>query len=186
MQVQKTSISGCYQLIPLHFTDNRGSFIKTFHQKEFELNGLETNFVESYYSISNQRVLRGLHFQTPPWDNIKLIYCLQGKVMDVVVDLRIGSPTFGKYEIFQLDSKKPSIIYVPTGLAHGFYTESDSAVMVYLSSRVHSPQHDAGIHWNSLSIPWPDQKPTLSTKDQQLPDFNNFTSPFHFTEHNQS
>ncbi|WP_081825585.1 dTDP-4-dehydrorhamnose 3,5-epimerase family protein [Bacillus sp. UNC41MFS5] len=182
MQVQKTSIPGCYQLIPLHFTDNRGSFIKTFHQQEFAQNGLETNFVESYYSISNQRVLRGLHFQVPPWDNIKLIYCLQGKVMDVVVDLRTGSPTYGKYEIFQLDSEKPGIIYIPSGVAHGFYVETGPAIMVYMSTRVHSPQHDAGIHWKSLTIPWSDPNPIISKRDQQLPLFDHFSSPFRFSD----
>lgn len=185
MQVLKTSIPGCYQVIPLHFTDNRGTFIKTFHQQEFAQSGLETNFVESYYSISIKRVLRGLHFQVPPWDNIKLIYCLQGKVMDVVIDLRIGSPTYGKYEIFQLDSEKPRMIYVPSGLAHGFYTESGPAIMVYFSSRTHSPQHDSGIHWNSRSIPWPDPNPILSKRDQQLRAFDDFASPFRFNEQNR-
>ncbi|MEH7548332.1 MULTISPECIES: dTDP-4-dehydrorhamnose 3,5-epimerase family protein [Bacillaceae] len=184
MQVQKTSIPGCYQLIPLHFKDHRGSFIKTFQQQEFAQNGLVNNFRESYYSISNQGTLRGLHFQVPPWDNIKLIYCIQGKVMDVVVDLRIGSPTYGKYEIFQLDCEKNRIIYIPSGLAHGFYVESGPAIMVYLSSREHSPQHDTGIRWNSLAIPWPNLNPILSKRDQQLPEFNHFVSPFYFSEYN--
>ncbi len=176
--IKNTKIHGCFELIPNVVKDERGSFVKIFHKIVFEKYGLNTNFVEDYYSISYNRVLRGLHFQLPPMDHIKMVYCIDGKVFDVVVDLRVGSPTYGDFEVFELDSEKSNIIYIPKGLAHGFYVLSEKAIMVYKVSTVYSPQHDTGILWNSVDIPWPDENPIISKRDSEFIHFKDFKSPF--------
>jgi dTDP-4-dehydrorhamnose 3,5-epimerase len=118
----------------------------------------------------------------PPMDHVKMVYCVHGEVLDVVVDLRKGSPSFGTYELFELNDEKANIIYIPKGVAHGFYVLSQQAIMVYHVSTVYSPQHDSGILWNSLDIPWPDQNPIVSERDQRLIPFSKFISPFVFEE----
>jgi dTDP-4-dehydrorhamnose 3,5-epimerase len=106
MQINKTSIPGCCEIFPNMYKDKRGSFVKTFQQNFYEGNNLVSYFAEEYYSFSDQGVLRGLHFQLPPHDHIKLVYCVLGEVMDVVLDLRVGSPKYGQYEIFALNHQK--------------------------------------------------------------------------------
>ncbi len=102
MRVEQTSIPGCYQLFPLVNKDNRGSFVKSFHKDVFAKHGLVTEFAEEYYSISHKGVLRGMHFQTPPHEHFKVLYCLAGKVLDAIVDLRVGSPAYQKSETIEL------------------------------------------------------------------------------------
>jgi dTDP-4-dehydrorhamnose 3,5-epimerase len=182
VKVMPTTIPGCMELLPVVRQDRRGKFVKTFHQDSFRRMGLETDFKESYYSVSCKRTLRGLHFQMPPMDHVKMVYCVHGEVLDVVVDLRKGSPSFGTYELFELNDEKANIIYIPKGVAHGFYVLSQQAIMVYHVSTVYSPQHDSGILWNSLDIPWPDQNPIVSERDQRLIPFSKFISPFVFEE----
>lgn len=178
VDIGRTKIPGCLEILPKIFKDDRGLFVKTSHQDVFEERGLETHFEEEYYSLSYQGVLRGLHFQLPPMDHVKLVYCVLGKVMDVVVDLRIGSPTYGDFEIFQLSSEKANMIYIPKGLAHGFYILSDNEVMMYKVTTVYSEKHDTGILWNSAGIPWPDEKPIISKRDSEFKPFKDFKSPF--------
>lgn len=175
---KNTSIPGCFELIPQKIEDQRGKFVKTFHLNAFKEQGLNTTYAEVYYTESCKGVIRGLHFQLPPMDHTKLVYCVYGSVMDAVVDLRVGSPTFGKYEVFDLSAEKGNMIYVPTGLAHGFYVKSEKAILVYNVSSVYSPAHDAGIRWDSADIPWPVGNPILSDRDQHFPSFNDFKSPF--------
>ena len=109
--IKTCKIQGCLELQPKIFADNRGKFVKVFHEQAFGNLGLETNFVEEYYSISNKNVIRGLHFQLPPMDHVKMVYCVQGEVMDVVVDLRVDSPTYGQHVTFELSSTKANSIY---------------------------------------------------------------------------
>jgi dTDP-4-dehydrorhamnose 3,5-epimerase len=180
MQIKKTSIPDCYEIFPNVYNDKRGNFVKTFHQNYYEENNLVSHFAEEYYSFSYQGVLRGLHFQLPPHDHIKLVYCLLGEVMDVVLDLRVGSPKYGQYEIFDLNYQKANMIYVPSGLAHGYYVTSQSTIVMYKVTTVFSPKNDSGILWNSLGIPWPNSNPIISDRDQGLIDFNKFSSPFIF------
>jgi len=182
IDIKQTKILGCFEILPKIFRDERGFFVKTFHQDVFKKNGLETNFSEEYYSFSYKRVLRGLHFQLPPMDHAKLVYCILGKVFDAVVDLRIGSPTYGKFETFELSSDKANMIYIPKGLAHGFYVLSENAIMMYKVTTIYSPEHDTGILWNSVGIPWPDEKPIISQRDSQFISFADFKSPFVFKE----
>ncbi len=178
MEIADTSIHGCYEIVPKVLRDNRGTFVKTFHEKIFLANRLILNFAEEYYSTSHHGVLRGLHFQTPPFDHTKIVYCVSGEIFDVVVDLRVGSPTYGKYDTFNISSNKGNILYIPAGLAHGFYVLSLSAIVVYKVTTVYSQENDKGILWNSIGIPWPDNNPVLSRRDKEFPLFKNFDSPF--------
>lgn len=178
MKMNKTSIPGCYELFPVVFEDERGSFVKTFHKELFAEKGLETNYAEEYYSVSRKGVLRGLHFQTPPMEHVKLVYCVSGKIMDAVVDLRVGSPSYKKFETFDLNAETGNVLYVPSGLAHGFYVLSESAIVVYNVSTVYSPEHDAGILWGSTSIPWIDESPIVSKRDSEFVTLSDFKSPF--------
>jgi len=176
----KTGLPGCYKLIPEVFQDKRGIFVKTFQSNNFLKLNLETDFREEYYSVSYKRVLRGLHFQMPPYDHVKVVYCVLGEVTDAVVDLRVGSPAYGKYHLFELNDKEPVFIYIPKGMAHGFYVTSETAIMMYKVSTVYSSEHDSGIRWNSLNIPWTDMNPVISSRDSAFISFKSLESPFHY------
>jgi dTDP-4-dehydrorhamnose 3,5-epimerase len=181
-EVRPTEIPGCFEIGTAVLRDHRGIFVKTFHQDLFAQHGLETRFAEEYYSYSGPGVLRGLHFQLPPHEHVKLVYCVQGEVLDVVVDLRVGSPTFGKHHCVTLSSEKANMLYIPAGLAHGFYVNSPHALMMYKVTSVYSPAHDAGVHWNSAGIPWHDPNPVISDRDNAFAPLTAFQSPFRFQE----
>jgi len=174
----ETEIEGCYELQPIIRKDQRGSFTKTFHEEVFKKNNLVTKFAEEYYSTSRKGVLRGLHFQTPPVEHEKMVYCVYGEVIDVAVDLRRQSSTYGKYRMINLNSEKGNIIYIPKGMAHGFYTVSDMAIIMYKVTSVYVPQNDLGILWNSIGIPWIDKNPIMSERDKNFIEFKDFKSPF--------
>lgn len=179
MNIKSTTIPGCVEIIPKIFTDDRGNFVKTFHRDQFEQQGLEVEWREEYYSTSHKGVLRGLHFQLPPHDHAKLVYCTSGEVLDVVLDLRMGSPAYGTHVMFKLDATNAQMIYIPKGCAHGFYTLSEQATMMYKVSTVYAPNHDAGLLWNSVGIPWPNIGPIMSDRDRKFPTFADFTTnPF--------
>lgn len=180
MDVRETKIPGCYEIIPFVHGDERGTFVKTFHKGNFEQYNLVTNFAEEYYSVSTKGVLRGLHFQIPSQEHTKVVYCVYGEVMDVVVDLRVGSPTYGEFEIFNLNSSQANMAYIPEGLAHGFYVISDKAILIYKVTTVYSPEHDSGILWNSVGIPWMNKSPIISGRDNSFMKFGDFTSPFYY------
>lgn len=182
MEIEKTKLTDCYKITPLLFQDHRGTFVKTFHLDHFKKENLTTNFKEHYYSISSKGVLRGLHFQYPTKQHVKLVYCIKGSVLDVVVDLRIGSPSYGEFDVFHLNDQKKNMIYIPEGMAHGFYVMSEEAVVGCNLSTTYSPEYDGGINWNSIKIPWPDNNPILSDKDLALPAFKDFKSPFYFKD----
>ena len=178
MKIIPTEIPGCFEIHPDVHVDERGTFVKTFHEPTFKALGLETHFSEEYYSISRQRVLRGLHFQRPPHHHAKLVYCTDGEVLDAVVDLRKTSPTFGRHATLRLEAKRCNMLYVPPGLAHGFYVPVASASMVYRVTTVYAAQYDTGIHWNSAGIAWPDERPIVSARDSAFLALSDFDSPF--------
>lgn len=182
MKLSSTLLPGCFEISPKVHRDNRGTFVKTFHFETFNELGLQVNWAEEYYSISGENVLRGLHFQLPPHDHEKLVYCVEGEVLDAVVDLRVGSPTFGKHALFHLSGDKGNMLYIPRGMAHGFYSMSERTAMMYKVSTIYSPHHDTGILWSSAGIPWPTQQPVMSCRDASLPPFEEFASPFIFNE----
>ena len=174
----KTHIKDLLVLETSVFTDERGIFIKTFHNEFFRNEGLQTNFREEYYSISNKNVLRGMHFQTPPHDHEKLIYCVAGRVLDVIVDLRKKSSTFGQFFSIELKGADGKIIYIPKGFAHGFCALEDNSFMMYKVSTEYSQKHDKGIKWDSIGFQWPIQNPILSGRDQSFPALDCLDSPF--------
>lgn len=176
--VRRTSISGCYEIRPRVFEDARGRFVKVFNQDVFAALGFETNFAEEYYSVSHKGVIRGMHFQTPPMDHVKVVYCTQGAVFDVVVDLRRGSPTYGHAATFSLSAEDGNFVYIPKGMAHGFCAVSENATLVYKVSTVYAPEHDAGILYNSVNVEWPAPAPIMSDRDLRFPSLNEFESPF--------
>ena len=178
MKLKKTGIEGCYEVLPLDLKDHRGRFVKPYHQDEFKEAGLDLTVREEYYSVSKKNVLRGLHFQLPPKATIKLVTCLDGAILDAVVDLRKQSPTYLNYFTIELSEEKGNLLYIPEGLAHGFCTLSEEATVLYMCSAVYSPEHDTGIRWDSAGIPWPVKKPVVSGKDQHLVTLEEFFSPF--------
>ena len=184
LEKRETAIPGCFELVPRKTEDERGCFVKTFHRNDFESLGLETEWREEYYSVSRKGVLRGLHFQLPPHDHVKLVYCTSGEVLDAVVDLRVGSPMYGRHVLFQLNAPQANMIYIPRGCAHGFYTVSDTATMMYKVSTVYAPEADGGVLWNSLGIPWPDRNPVISKRDTEFAPFAEFKSLFQFQKEN--
>lgn len=177
---KETSISGCLELLPTIHRDKRGALVKIFQQEAFEEEGLCGCFTEDFYSVSRKNVIRGLHFQKPPAAHVKLVYCIDGLVQDAVVDLRMGSPSFGKYVVVELSAEKGNMLYIPVGLAHGFCTLSETATVVYKTSTSYAPMHDQGICWNSAGIPWATDNPILSDRDLSHPPFGQFGSPFIF------
>ena len=158
------------------FKDHRGIFEKPFFAN-LDIMGFDEN-LEIIVSKSNKNVIRGLHFQNPPMDHSKLVYCIEGSVFDVIVDLRVGSPTFGMFDTFTLSAETANILYIPRGLAHGFCSNTQVSTMIYKTSTVHDVESDTGILWNSLDIPWPTNNPIISERDKQFISFKDFKSPF--------
>lgn len=180
MKVSPTSIPGCLLIDPFHAADPRGSFTKIFQHSAFSAAGLQTEWREEYFSVSRRGVLRGLHFQTPPHDHAKVVHCLAGTCLDAVVDLRLGSPAYGRHETFELDAARPRIVYIPSGLAHGFCATSDNSILLYRTSTEYEASHDCGIRWDSAGIPWPTENPILSDRDRGFAPMADFASPFRY------
>jgi dTDP-4-dehydrorhamnose 3,5-epimerase len=180
MKIIETPISGCYEIRTIVRKDIRGRLVKTFHKKTFLEMGLHIDFPEQYYSVSKKKVLRGLHFQIPSKQHIKLVTCLEGVIQDVIVDLRVGSPTYGEHFSILLNSELANMLYIPAGCAHGFLTISEKSIFLNRTSTMYSEAHDYGIHWNSCGIHWAGDNPILSEKDNLLPPLESFNSPFKF------
>lgn len=184
MKIIPTAIDGCFQLIPNILSDARGNFVKVFHQDLFREHGLATDYAEEFYSLSRRGVVRGLHFQSPPREHAKLVYCPQGKVFDAALDLRVGSPSYGQHVTLELSAENGHLLYLPPGLAHGFYALSEEALMVYKVTTTYAPQCDCGVLWNSAGIAWPAPAPLLSARDQLFQPLAEFDSPFTYRRHN--
>ena len=178
MKFLETNISGVFEIDLFHMLDDRGSFVKTFHKKSFEDQGLESSFDESFYSVNKKGVVRGMHFQLPPDDHAKIVYCTSGSLIDVILDIRKDSPTYGQFAEIKLSGDNFKAAYLPKGVAHGFAVLEDNTCMIYLTSTMHSPQNDAGIRWDSFGYQWPFDKPLNSERDQLFPSFSEFNSPF--------
>jgi dTDP-4-dehydrorhamnose 3,5-epimerase len=182
MEFVDTTLPGVVEVRPAVVRDRRGTFVKTFHRDLFAAHGLRTDFAEEYWSASQERVLRGLHLQCPPHDHAKLVYCAAGRVLDVALDLRAGSPTLGRHVRVELAATTGNCLYLPPGLAHGYYVLEGPAVVVYNQTSVYTRDHDTGIRWDSAGIPWPDRDPILSDRDRGLPTLADFRSPFTYAE----
>jgi len=174
MQIIKTEISDVLIFEPKVFGDDRGFFFESFNQKIFEeAVGREVNFIQDNHSKSAKGVLRGLHFQLPPFAQAKLVRCVVGEVFDVAVDIRKDSPTFGKWVGVNLSAENKRQLWIPEGFAHGFLVLSETAEFVYKTTNYYAPQYDRGILWSdqNIGIKWPQlaTQPLLSDKDSKQP-----------------
>ena len=184
MKFIDTKIEGITIIQPIVFGDARGYFFESYNQKKFEEVVGKISFVQDNESKSSKGVLRGLHFQKPPFNQAKLVRCIEGRVMDVVVDIRKGSPTYGKHVAIELTGENKRQLFVPRGFAHGFSVLSDTAVFAYKVDNRYAPAFDAGIRYDDkeLNIDWglPEEDVQLSVKDENLSFFKDFDSPFKF------
>lgn len=182
MKIIPTSIPDVCIIEPQVIADDRGYFMESFKQDWFDSNFPGINFIQDNESKSIKGVLRGLHFQKPPFQQTKLVRVISGEVLDVAVDLRKSSLTYGKYFSVVLSAENKQQLFIPSGFAHGFLVLSESAIFSYKVDNPYSPNHDCGIIWNdtSLNIDWKieESKIQLSKKDHELPMFDQFQSPF--------
>jgi dTDP-4-dehydrorhamnose 3,5-epimerase len=182
MKFIKTNIPEVVIIEPTVFGDARGYFLESFNQQEFEKNIGKVAFIQDNESKSSRGVLRGLHFQKPPFAQAKLVRCIEGSVIDVAVDIRKGSPTYGKHVAVELTGENKKQLFVPRGFAHGFLVLSDTATFAYKVDNTYAPEFDAGIRWNDkeLNIQWglEDSEVMISAKDAELPFFSEFETPF--------
>ena len=182
MNLIKTTLDGLVVLKPTIFKDNRGYFMESYNQKNInDLLGT-VNFVQDNESESSRGVLRGLHFQKPPYAQAKLVRCLKGSVLDVVLDLRKDSKTYGIFETTLLTEENKKQLFIPKGFAHGFVVLSETAIFSYKVDNYYNPDFESGVLWNDLdlNIDWKINKKEIivSEKDKSLPTFNNIISPF--------
>ncbi len=178
MKLIPTALDGCFEIWPILSEDERGAFVKTFHADRFAELGLPIDWREEYYSSSRKGVLRGMHFQTPPHDHEKLVYCMKGRVMDIVVDLRKASPTFQKHVVIDLNVERGNGLIIPRGMAHGFLALSEDVLMTYKVTTVYAASNDKGIRWDSFGAAWGIKNPIVSARDAEHPAFSDFVSPF--------
>ncbi len=171
MNFKETSLEGVWLIEPRIFEDGRGHFLEAFRQEIFRQKGLEFNFVQDNISTSVKGTLRGLHYQIPPWSQAKLVMAIEGEILDVAVDLRKESPTFGRYYSATLNYKNRKMILVPAGFAHGFSVLSENATVFYKCNQYYHKASERGLRWNdpSIDIDWQIEEPILSEKDQSLP-----------------
>jgi len=162
------------------FSDDRGFFLESFKESIFKENGINTKFVQDNFSHSVKGVLRGLHYQKNPNAQAKLVTALRGEILDVAVDIRKNSPTYGKWVSEILSEQNHQLLYIPEGFAHGYCVLSNEADIFYKVNQEYSPEHDRGFIWNDpeINIKWPIDKPKISEKDLKLPLFKNVDNNF--------
>lgn len=184
MEVIKTKIEGIVIIEPRIFKDARGYFYESFSQKEFDEKVMPIRFVQDNESMSTYGVMRGLHFQRPPFTQSKLVRCCRGAILDIAVDIRKGSPTYGQHVAIELTEENHRQLFIPRGFAHGFAVLSDVAVLQYKCDNFYAPQADAGIQLRDkdLGIDWkiPTENAILSEKDIKHPYLKDFDSPFDY------
>ncbi|MBR1902079.1 MAG: dTDP-4-dehydrorhamnose 3,5-epimerase [Bacteroidaceae bacterium] len=184
MEIEKTAIEGLLIIKPRVFEDARGYFFESFSQRKFEEKVGKVTFVQDNESMSSYGVMRGLHFQYPPYTQSKLVRCVRGAVLDVAVDIRKGSPTYGKHVAVELSEENHLQFFIPHGFAHGFSVLSETAVFQYKCDNFYAPQADGGISIldQSLDIDWriPVERAILSEKDTKHSLLKDFDSPFEY------
>lgn len=173
---------GCFELELQPALDARGSFLKVFQASVLASLVLPFEVRELFITRSHRDVVRGLHFQKPPSDVAKLVACVDGSVLDAVVDLRVGSPTYLHHCVVDLSAERANAMFVPFGCAHGFLTTSDEALVLYAQSGEHDAEHEDGVLWSSVGIDWPVADPVLSGRDASFVPLAAFESPFRYSE----
>ena len=182
MKFVNTLIEGLVIIEPTVFRDDRGYFLESYNEKKFDEAIGKISFVQDNESKSSKGVLRGLHFQTPPYAQAKLVRCIEGKVLDVTVDIRDGSKTFGQFFKVELTGENKKQVFIPRGFAHGFLVLSNSAIVSYKVDNSYAPEYDGGIRWDdsTINIQWGvhESEVLVSDKDAKLPSFSEFKTPF--------
>ena len=180
MEIVKTPIEGLLVIKPKFFADNRGDFFESCSKAAFEKEGLHLNFVQDNQSLSAKGVLRGLHFQNPPFAQGKLVIVIKGAVLDVVVDIRKNSATFGKHFSLVLSGENKTSFWIPPGFAHGFITLEEDTIFSYKCTEVYNKQSEGSIVWNDkdLNIDWGMEDPIVSGKDAESPAFTRLSTQF--------
>lgn len=168
MEVKNASIDGVFRIVYNDFKDERGEAGKVFCQEILKDMDIDFKINDLFYSISKKNTIRGMHFQTHPFEQQKLVYVIQGEIIDVVIDLRKNSNTYKKYEIFNLRKDKNEAIFIPPGCAHGFKSICDDSVVMYAISGQYDKAHDTGVRWNSFGYDWGDGKFIVSERDKQF------------------
>lgn len=181
-QFQNLDIEGLIYIEPDIFGDQRGFLAEIYKYPEFKKHGIMKPFVQVNYSKSTKGTLRGLHYQKDPMAQGKLVSVVEGEIFDVGVDLREGSPTYGKWVGLTLNAEKKNMLYIPEGFAHGFCVLSETAQLIYYCTQVYSPEHERGIIWNDkeLDIAWPIENPILSDRDKDLQLLNQTDNNFSY------
>ena len=171
-EFKKLTIPDVILITPEVFSDERGFFTETYKKSVFEKSGIKENFIQDNYAGSQKNVLRGLHCQIPPMEQAKLVRCIKGEIFDVAVDIRKGSPSFGKWVSANLSEENKKMLFIPAGFAHGYLVLSEEAEVVYKISKEYSKEHERGILWKdpTVKVDWPlSGAPILSEKDKKLP-----------------
>ena len=178
MKAIKTNLEGCYILENFKAIDERGVFVKNYNYDDFMRIGISVELKETYYSKSKIGVIRGMHFQLPPHNHDKLVSCINGKALDVVLDIRKESKTFGKYFSIEMDSENKFCIFIPSGMAHGFMSLEDNTIMEYKVTSGYVAESDAGIKWDSFGFDWKCDRPIISARDNTHLKLSEIKSPF--------
>ncbi|MDR3679450.1 MAG: dTDP-4-dehydrorhamnose 3,5-epimerase family protein [Flavipsychrobacter sp.] len=176
--IQSIPLAGAGIITMPAFYDARGGFVKTFNDSALQEIGVDFTLKESYFSVSKKDVIRGMHFQLPPYQHAKIVFCPQGAIIDVIVDLRKGSATYGQYYATELSADNHKAYYIPQGFAHGFKSLTDDAITYYLVSSEYNQANDTGIHYDSIGYDWGIASPVLSARDLSFATLHAFESPF--------
>lgn len=176
--IKELPLAGAKLITLPAFTDERGLFIKAFNDADFKAAGIDFQLKESYFSLSKANVIRGMHFQLPPHQHSKIVFCPQGAILDVIVDLRKTSATYGQYFAQELSAENHCAYFIPEGFAHGFKAITDDAMTYYLVSSGYSKEHDTGIRYDSIGFDWDCKHPVISGRDLSFQAMSSFHSPF--------
>lgn len=183
MKIIKTPIPGLLEIEPAIFGDDRGYFYESYNKDAFHQVGITADFVQDNQSLSSKGVLRGLHFQNPPHAQGKLVRVISGAVLDVALDIRVGSPTYGQHYSVELTDENKKMFWIPPGFAHGFLTLENDTIFAYKCTALYNKASEGAVLWNDpqLNINWNIDAPLVSAKDQEAPAFNTLKSQFQFT-----
>lgn len=182
MQIKPLKLRGTYQIVLSPIADNRGFFMRTYDLNRFNHYGLNEVWVQENHSRSQEKgIIRGLHFQFPPYTETKLVRCIKGRILDVFVDLRKDSETFGHWDGIELSAENTKMVYIPRGFAHGFCTLTEESEVLYKVDNFYSPEFEGGIVWNDkdIGIEWGVENPVLSEKDEKNLAFSEFIEKYH-------
>ena len=178
MKITPTDLHGACLIDQPSSEDERGTFVKTFHESTLRAHQIEFTLRESYYSLSRKDVIRGMHFQTPPHQHSKIVFCQAGSILDVIIDLRKDSPDFLKIFVHELSAANKKALYIPEGFAHGFRSLEDGTLTYYLVSTEYHKASDTGIRFDTIGYDWNVAAPILSARDLSFRSLQDFESPF--------